>query len=182
MNVNMMHSTQRINYQPNMRSKKFHVRTGTDFRVSRHNNSPFSTDRGAYADESEQYVAVHPTPKMLWMINTTNSPQSFTLFNKTKASLQSQRAAQSNFGFTMKGQFTRRSTVNETHHPHPEKGILYSDLRKRRNLTVQEFVPNDIDLTSEYEKKQLVQPGIVQYSKVAGIIKNKRVHEFVRQK
>lgn len=54
--------------------------------------------------------------------------------------------------------------------------------RKRRNLTVQEFVPNDFDITSKYEKEKFSQPGVAQYSKVAKFIKNKRIHSIVNNK
>jgi len=43
-------------------------------------------------------------------------------------------------------------------------------------------VPAELEITSEYEKKSLVNPGVVQFSKVAGILKNRKISQFVKQK
>lgn len=53
----------------------------------------------------------------------------------------------------------------------------------RNGPKLQAFIPDDFDLTSEFEKQSKIkQPGIVQYSKVSRIVKNKRIKEIVYKK
>ena len=48
-------------------------------------------------------------------------------------------------------------------------------MHRRQKLNVTQYVPDDLDLTSDYERSQIRQPGVVQYSKVSRLVRNKRV-------
>ena len=81
---------------------KFLIKAGTDFKINKHTTSPYSTSRDGINDDSDKYIAVHPTPKVLWMINASYSPVQPSLFNHHKTSTQTHKGPYSNFGDIMK--------------------------------------------------------------------------------
>ena len=56
---------------------KFLSKAIPDFKANKHVTSPYSTSRDVINEESDKYIAVHPTPKVLWMINASYSPVFF---------------------------------------------------------------------------------------------------------
>lgn len=55
-------------------------------------------------------------------------------------------------------------------------------MTRRRNLDVTQFVPDDLDLTSDFEKQQLKKPGVVQFSKVSKLVNNRRIKDIIYHK
>jgi hypothetical protein len=116
------------------------------------------------------------------MLNITQSPDRINHFNYQKTSLTSSCGTNKNFDLSIRKNFKRRGTVHDEINFRENKEDDVKTIRRRRNLTVQQMVPNDLELTSDYEKQQLSKPGVVQYSKVSGILKNKRIQAFVQKK